>query len=152
MNFININCGQQQTFVVDITWNPFRLWILCTNCTFFLTFKATRISFVAYLRPTSIFFPVYSVKYLSKSLMTSNINHTNEQLPCTENHSELKEVLKPCGKLPPTNDIKLDRSYFKRKVPMIFVGIQCDKHVKTSLEKLKPFFCPFIRLPKISKT
>ncbi|CAI2735749.1 unnamed protein product [Schistosoma spindalis] len=84
--------------------------------------------------------------------MTSNINHTNEQLPCTENYSELKEVLKPCGKLPPTNDIKLDRSHFKRKVPMIFVGIQCDKHVKTSLEKLKPFFCPFIRLPKISKT
>ncbi|CAH8653155.1 unnamed protein product [Schistosoma guineensis] len=84
--------------------------------------------------------------------MTSNINHTNEQLPCTENHSELKEVLKPCGKLPPTNDIQLDRSYFKRKVPMIFVGIHCDKHVKTSLEKLRPFFCPFIRLPKISKT
>ncbi|CAH8676177.1 unnamed protein product [Schistosoma rodhaini] len=90
--------------------------------------------------------------YLSKSPMTSKINHMNEQFPCTEKYSELKEVLKPCGKLPPTNDIKLDRSYFKRKVPMIFVGVQCDKHLKTSLEKLRPFFCPFIRLPKISKT
>ncbi|CAI2735748.1 unnamed protein product [Schistosoma spindalis] len=100
----------------------------------------------------ALFVYISTVKYLSKSPMTSNINHTNEQLPCTENYSELKEVLKPCGKLPPTNDIKLDRSHFKRKVPMIFVGIQCDKHVKTSLEKLKPFFCPFIRLPKISKT
>ncbi|KAH8868979.1 hypothetical protein KSF78_0004181 [Schistosoma japonicum] len=103
-------------------------------------------------RPTSVFFPVCSVKYLSNLPMASNINHVNKQFPSPEEYSELKEGLKSCGKLPPLNEMQLDRSCFKREVPMIFVGIQCDKHLKTSIEKLKPSFPHFIRMPKISKT
>ncbi|KAK4475282.1 hypothetical protein MN116_002353 [Schistosoma mekongi] len=84
--------------------------------------------------------------------MASNINNASKQLPSPEEYSELEGGLESCGKLPPLNEMQLDRSCFKREVPMMFVGIQCDKHLKKSIEKLKPSFPHFIRLPKISKT
>ncbi|VDP98313.1 unnamed protein product [Trichobilharzia regenti] len=79
------------------------------------------------------------------------MDQTREHLK-KEDHSGMTEVSKTKETLPPLNEMKLDQSRFKRDVPMVFVGIQCDKHLKSSVDKLKPFLPQFIRFPKISKT
>ncbi|CAH8651577.1 unnamed protein product [Heterobilharzia americana] len=67
-----------------------------------------------------------------------------------DDSSKISEV--SSGKLPPISEMKLNRSHFRRDVPMIFVGLQCDKNLKSSVEKLRPLFPHFIRFPKVSRT
>ncbi|KAA3677375.1 uncharacterized protein DEA37_0015046, partial [Paragonimus westermani] len=66
----------------------------------------------------------------------------------------LEASCRPTTNLLPTlsTDVTLDRTRFNQIVPMLVVGLACDRQLNKTCEAIRAYFPQFVRIPKLSRT